>query len=171
MGLEEIISKISSNFEILWLWLKELLYTGLRERNLHVKSSCIWFIDISIHQGLPGGSDGKGSVCNSGDLGLIPGLGRSPGEGHGNPLQYLAWRFPGTEEPGRLQSMGSPRVRWDWMTNTFTCLIYSVDHLLWFRHGPRHWCYRDACINCTLRVSELSMKAGCINKQKWQYRS
>ena len=38
--------------------------------------------------GFPGGSDGKVSVCNAGDPGLIPGLGRSPGEGSGNPLQY-----------------------------------------------------------------------------------
>ena len=37
--------------------------------------------------GFPGGSDGKESACNVGDLDLIPGLGRSPG-GHGNPLQY-----------------------------------------------------------------------------------
>ena len=38
--------------------------------------------------GFPGGSDGKESACNVGDLGLIPGLERSPGGGHGNPLQY-----------------------------------------------------------------------------------
>ena len=36
----------------------------------------------------PGGSDGKASACSAGDLGSIPGLGRSPGEGNGNPLQY-----------------------------------------------------------------------------------
>ena len=36
----------------------------------------------------PGGLDSKESACNAGDLGLIPGLGRSPGEGNGNPLQY-----------------------------------------------------------------------------------
>ena len=36
----------------------------------------------------PGGSDGKESTCNVGDLGSIPGLGGSPGRGHGNPLQY-----------------------------------------------------------------------------------
>ena len=49
---------------------------------------------------------GKESSCNSGDAGdtgLIPGLGRSPGEGNDNPLQYLAWIIPWTEEPGRLQ--------------------------------------------------------------------
>ena len=38
--------------------------------------------------GFPGGSDGKESACNSGDLGFIPVLGRSPGEGNGNLLQY-----------------------------------------------------------------------------------
>ena len=38
---------------------------------------------------------------------------RSPGWGHGNPLQYFAWRTPGTEEPAWLQSMGSQRVRQD----------------------------------------------------------
>ena len=36
----------------------------------------------------PGGSHGQESTCNAGDLGLIPGSGRSPGEGNGNPLQY-----------------------------------------------------------------------------------
>ena len=36
----------------------------------------------------PGGSDGRESACNAGDLGSVPGLGRSPAEGNGNPLQY-----------------------------------------------------------------------------------
>ena len=40
------------------------------------------------YMGFPGGSDGKASACNVGDLGLIPGLGRSPGRGNGNLLQY-----------------------------------------------------------------------------------
>ena len=42
----------------------------------------------------PGGSDGKESACNAGDLGLIPGSGRSPGGGHGNPLQYSCLENP-----------------------------------------------------------------------------
>ena len=41
-----------------------------------------------------GGSDGKASVYNAGDPGLIPGLGRSPGEGNGNPLQYYCLENP-----------------------------------------------------------------------------
>ena len=42
----------------------------------------------SLPSGFPGGSDSKASAYNVGDLGSIPGLGRSPGEGNGNPLQY-----------------------------------------------------------------------------------
>ena len=42
----------------------------------------------------PGGSDGKASVYNAGDLGLIPGSGRCPGEGNGNPLQYSCLENP-----------------------------------------------------------------------------
>ena len=57
----------------------------------------------------PGGSDGKASVYNAGDPGSIPGSGRSPGEGNGT----LAWKIPRTEEPDRLQSMGSQRVGHD----------------------------------------------------------
>ena len=48
----------------------------------------------------------KASVYNAGDLGSIPGSGRSPGEGNGN-LPGFAWKIPWTEDPGRLQSMGS----------------------------------------------------------------
>ena len=44
--------------------------------------------------GFPGGSDGKESACNAGDSGLIPGLGSSPGEGNGNPLQYSCLENP-----------------------------------------------------------------------------
>ena len=61
----------------------------------------------------PGGSDGKASARNAGDPGSILGLGRSPGEGNGNHSSTLAWKIPWMEEPGRLQSMGSQRVRHD----------------------------------------------------------
>ena len=52
-----------------------------------------WSLDtllfaLVLTMGCSGGSDGKASACNAGDLGSIPGLGRSPGEGNGNPLQY-----------------------------------------------------------------------------------
>ena len=69
-----------------------------------------------LHTGLdfPGGSDVKASVYNTGDLGSIPGLGRSPGEGNSNPLQHIyAWKIPWMEEPDRLESMGSQRAGYD----------------------------------------------------------
>ena len=59
-----------------------------------------------VTMGFPGGSVGKESACNAGDPGSIPGWGVSPGDGNGNPFHILTWKIPGTEEPGRLQSMG-----------------------------------------------------------------
>ena len=52
----------------------------------------------------------------TGAVGLISGLGRSCGEGNGNPSSTLAWRIPWTEEPGRLQSMGLQRVKHNLVT-------------------------------------------------------
>ena len=58
--------------------------------NYHLRS-----ISPPLHyMDFPGGSDGKASACNTGDLSLIPGLGRSPGEGNGNPLQYSCMENP-----------------------------------------------------------------------------
>ena len=55
---------------------------------------------LSSLEDFPDGSDGKASVYNAGDLGLIPGSGRFPGEGNGNPLQYSCLENPITEELG-----------------------------------------------------------------------
>ena len=49
---------------------------------------------MMTYMGFPGGSDGKDSACNAGDLGSIPGSGRSPGEGKSNPLQYSCLENP-----------------------------------------------------------------------------
>ena len=69
---------------------------------------------IPVFLGFPCGSVGKESACNGGDLGLIPGLGRSPGEGKGYPLQYS-----GLENSMDFIAKGSQRVRHDWITFTF----------------------------------------------------
>ena len=49
---------------------------------------------LPFGMGFPGGSEGKASACNVGDQGLIHELGRSPGEGNGNPLQYSCLENP-----------------------------------------------------------------------------
>ena len=61
---------------------------------------------LPLIKDFPGDSAGKASAYNAGDLGSIPGLGRSPGEGNGNHVSTLAWEIPWMEEPGRLHSMG-----------------------------------------------------------------
>ena len=55
----------------------------------------------------------QNSSANAGDMGLIPGLERSPGEGNGNPLQYSCLGNPTDEQPGIPQSVGTQRVRYD----------------------------------------------------------
>ena len=78
-------------------------------------------------QGLPGGSVSKESAWNVGYSSLIPGLGRSSGEGNGNPLQCSCLENPmdGGVEHDRLQSMGSQRVD-DWATSLGLDLMVVV---------------------------------------------
>ena len=58
----------------------------------------------------------KNLPANAGYMGSIPGSGRSPERGNGNPLQYSCWEIWWTEEPGGLQSMVSQRIRHDWVS-------------------------------------------------------
>ena len=61
----------------------------------YVAMKCIKIMEsLTSIMGFPGGSEGKVSACNAGDLGSIPGSGRSPGEGNGNPLQYPCLEDP-----------------------------------------------------------------------------
>ena len=64
-----------------------------------------------IYEGFPGGSDGKASACNVGDLGLIPGLERSYGEGHGHPLQYSCLENPMDRGVGQAAVHGVAKSR------------------------------------------------------------
>ena len=68
------------------------------------------WLDLFFHQTLtnafPGGSVGKEFACNAGDLGSIPGLGTSPGGGHGNPLHYSCLKNPMDRGASWLQAMG-----------------------------------------------------------------
>ena len=83
------------------------------------------------------GSAGKESACNAGGLGLIPGLGRSPGKGKGYPLQYS----------GLENSMGSQRVRHDWAT--FTSLT------------PKKWTKQHPGISGWSSYAHLSVPCLC----------
>ena len=66
----------------------------------------------------PGSSVDKESACNAGDWGSIPGLGRSPGEGNGNPLQYSCLENPMDRRAWRATDYGVARVGYDLVTKT-----------------------------------------------------
>ena len=68
-----------------------------------------YFLGIyyALSMGFPVCAGVKNPSANAGDMGSVPELGRSPGEGNGNPLLYSCWETPWTEEPGGLQPMGS----------------------------------------------------------------
>ena len=112
---------------------------------------CLTFTNIMINHnigGFPGGLDDKESACNVGDQGSIPGSGRSPGEGNGNPLQYSCLENP--MDGGRLAGY-SP---WDckesgiteWLHFSFFCNILV--------HGP-HYRY---CLSCDNNSNKKSLE-------------
>ena len=69
-----------------------------------------------LNEPFPGGSDGKESACIAGDLGLIPGSGRSPEEGNGNPLQYSCLENPMDKEAWRA-TVHSVAKSWTQLSN------------------------------------------------------
>ena len=76
----------------------------------------------------PGGSDSKASAYNKGDLGSVPGLERSPGEGNGNPLQYSCLEIPWTEEPAVCG--GHKRVGYNLVTKQRDLTTISLHFIL-----------------------------------------
>ena len=75
-----------------------------------------WFWKHYTPSDCPGGSDGKASAYSEGDPDSIPGSGRSPEKGNGNPLQYSCWKIPWTEEPDGYNPWGR-RVEHRWATS------------------------------------------------------
>ena len=74
----------------------------------------------------PGDSDSKESACNAGDMGSIPGSGRSPGRGNGYPLQYSCLEKSMDRGAWGLQSVGLQRVGHNWATYTFILFLHFL---------------------------------------------
>ena len=107
----------------------------------------------------PGGSDGKESACNPGDLSSIPGLERSPAEGNGYPFQYSGLQNSMDRGSGGLQSLGSQRVRPNWVSHYYmwdTLLIIHFIPIFWSGefHGQRIW--RSTVLGVTKTQTQLS---------------
>ena len=89
-----------------------------------------------LWKGFPGGSDGNESACNAGDLGSFPGLGRSPGGGQGNPLQYSCLENPqgqrslvGSSPWGHSESDTTEQVSTEHIFEKFL-MLHSAVHTL-----------------------------------------
>ena len=91
--------------------------------------------------GFPGSSDGKASACNAGDLGSIPGSGRFPGEGNGNPLQDSCLGNSMDTGAWQLQSMGSQRIRLFYYSHSTGCEVICHDFICIFPDDK--WCHQS----------------------------
>ena len=117
-------------------------------------SNSVWWYQ---QQALLCGSVVKNLPANAGhawDVGSIPGFGRSPGGGNGNPLQYSCLEIPWTEEPGRLQSTGSQRAEHDLGTEHAHTRVSSratqSGHSQLYIH--MHFCYEFQLFICLKHV-------------------
>ena len=158
--------KCSCCYRSLFLWLLCCSQLGIISGSL---ASTTWdrraLFFCGTSQDFPGGSDGNESACNAGDTGLIPGLGKSPGEENGYPLQYSylensmdrgAWWA--TETHQAPLSMASQTVRHDWVTNTFTFFT--------FHRGSQKGQVRYVTWN-PLQAFLFSKEMGKVPEQKW----
>ena len=88
----------------------------------------------------------KNPPANAGDLGLIPDLGRSPGEGNATYSGILAWEIPWTEGPGRLQFLRLKRVRHD--------LVTKQKHGIWNAQLTVFLCLLFLCLLTVIKLEE-----------------
>ena len=113
-GLEGPVPSFLGEEGMLWVRAGRMRARGSWHRESQARLKSLRFLShILILVGFPGGSDGKESACNAGDVGSIPGLGRLLEKGMASHSNILVWRIPWTEELGGLQSMGLQRVRND----------------------------------------------------------
>ena len=104
-------------------------------------------------QGFPGGSDSKESAFNVEDPALIPEFQEDPLEkGVVTHSSVFAWRIPWTEEPGGLQSMGSQRVGYDWVT--FTSMSLWLQGLWVWRRNSLN---KTGVMECVMKDKQLQL--------------
>ena len=95
-----------------------ILLSIIGVKNFNIVAGCFALFIYVVRNSwvFPGGSDSKESTCNAGDLGPIPGSGRSPGEGNGYPLQYSCLANP----MDRGAWWATVAKSWKWLSNTHT---------------------------------------------------
>ena len=129
-----------SSFSFLFLSLWSLLL-----------AAWLYFAWIFLLCGFPDGSVVKNPPAHAGDVGSIPGLGNSLEKETATHSRILAWEIPWTEELGGLQSMGSQRVRHDWVTEHMAHLRHRDDQPedrrleLYYRSASQNVVSRPVC--------------------------
>ena len=129
-------------------------------------------------------SDGKESACNAEDQCLIPGLEDPQEKGMVMHFSILAWRIPSTEEPDKLESMGSQRVRHNWATNKHTQwkpwnltihhqvvkprVLYSVPNSAKERFRENFCKLKKSCIILCLKVVCVVYVYVNVQKTTWE---
>ena len=90
------------------------------------------YIYYDYYWGFPGGSDSRESSCNTGDLGSVPGLGRSPGEGNSSPLQYSGLESPHGRKSWWATVHGITKS-WTWLSDFHFMIIImnTINEKLW----------------------------------------
>ena len=132
--------------------------------NNSMRPGCLKSCYLSAHWlGFPSGSDSKESACNVGDLGLIPGLGRSPGGGHGNPLQYSCLENP----RGQRSLAGCSPWGCEESDTTEWLRMHDYHHGFMFHFGPIipvflvYPKYFDDSESKNMNFTNLDMIIGC----------
>ena len=136
-----------------------------------------YFSFIRVNKGFSGGSDSKESACSAGDLGLIPGLGRSPGEGNSYPLQYSCLENPhGQRSLAGYSPRGCKGLDTTEQLSTaqqqglkMTCLWFSkskLDSLPQRKGEDQHWWrqYYAPGSRSSMIASHLVLIASCGNR-------
>ena len=113
------------------IWIHSILWV----LNPEMSGSCVYRVHYIVHC-VPCGSHGKAAACNVGDLGSIPGLGRSSGEGNGNPLHYSCLENFMDGEAWKATVQGWPRVGHDWVTSLLCILDFSAPRVKGFSEKP-----------------------------------
>ena len=109
---------------------------------------------IFLNWGFPGGSDGKESICNTGDLGSIPGSGRSPGEGNGYPLQCSC--LENSMDRGAWRTTVHGITKRQTQLRDFTFFPLSRDYKIWWTlyvpRKNRKWSKSDFILKRTTKM-------------------
>ena len=134
------------NFEMRKMWLREELVFFLLElsQGNHLGTIIMTLIIMSTMGNFllllfsGGGINDKESACNAGDLGLIPGSGRSTGEENANPLQYSCLKNPMDRGAWWATVHGVTKVGHNWATNTHYKILHIYSHICLFTHTYIH---------------------------------